>query len=114
MTPFLSKAKNYCWLALSALLIFPHVVFAQVDINKSFSPNTISPTEPSALTITLQNFSTSPAINASFTDVFPNNLFVEAVPNATNDCGGTVNFSNGGERWSGEFGGRNYSAWGWS
>lgn len=73
---------------------------AAIDANKSFVPATLYPTEISKLTVTLQNSSLSPSTNVSFSDVFPDEVFVASPANTSTTCGGTVTATNntlGGE-----------------
>ncbi|WP_165784573.1 beta strand repeat-containing protein [Zhengella mangrovi] len=67
---------------------------AAIDVNKSFSPGTVYPTEISRLTVSFQNSSLSPVTAAQLSDVFPDHVFAAAAPNATTTCGGTVSTNN--------------------
>lgn len=62
-----------------------------VSINKSFSPVAVVGGQPSALTITITNLSSSAMHDVSFADVFPTGVQVYSVPSVTSTCtGGTV------------------------
>ena len=62
-----------------------------VSINKSFSPVAVVGGQPSTLTLTITNPSSSAMHNVSFSDVFPTGIQVYSVPAVTSTCtGGTV------------------------
>lgn len=67
---------------------------AAIDVNKSFSPGTVYPTQVSRLTVSFQNSSLSPVTAAQLSDIFPDHVFAAAAPNAATTCGGTVSTSN--------------------
>jgi uncharacterized repeat protein (TIGR01451 family) len=77
---------------LSEIYIFTPSVQAQVaSLNKSFSPGTVDPGQPSVLSVTLFNSDTVQQLtNASVTDPLPTGMTVANPPNITNSCGGTV------------------------
>jgi hypothetical protein len=65
---------------------------APPSIFKSFSPSSINVNETTTLTITLINPSSNTVAltGVGVTDAFPSGLQVDAVPAATNTCGGTL------------------------
>ncbi len=81
---------------LSVMLFFcvHSVAWAAIDVNKSFSPPTIYPGQVSRLTIKLFNSSLLPSTNTTFTDTFPDNIFITDTPNLVSNCGGTVTHGN--------------------
>lgn len=95
MKKFIQINAKYKLLGLLIfVLLFAAKTFAAIDANKSFSPSTVYPGQTSRLNITLLNSSLYPAINASLTDVFPNDVFISATPNISSTCGGTVATNN--------------------
>ncbi len=66
-------------------------VFAPPTVAKSFSPNSIQLNNTSTLTITITNPATNSGgvTGVAINDAFPAGLEVDAVPMATNTCGGT-------------------------
>ena len=72
---------------VSIILIFAAQAFAAIDVNKSFSPNTVYPGQTSRLTITLLNSALDTAENTAFIDNFPEDVFISPTPNVTSTCG---------------------------
>lgn len=64
-------------------------------VEKSFSPQTVGPSHPSTLTITLTNSGSSASTPVSFADTYPEGLVNSPVPNASTTCTGTVLASAG-------------------
>jgi len=65
-------------------------------IAKSFAPLSIQIGQISTLTLTISNPNAGTALNdIAFGDPFPVNIFVAAVPNVTNTCGGVVTAAAG-------------------
>ena len=59
------------------------------SITKSFSPISVIAGSPSTLTLVITNPNTIALTGLAFTDIFPTNLVVAALPNITNTCAGT-------------------------
>lgn len=69
---------------------------ADIAINKSFTPISVSAHESSTLEINLFNTNFSPANNTSFTDNLPSGLVVATPTNLINTCGGAITATPGG------------------
>ena len=63
---------------------------------KEFVPAVISPGATSRLTFTIDNTASVAATGLAFTDTLPAGLTIQAVPGATNGCGGTLTAPPGG------------------
>ncbi|MFO1034755.1 MAG: hypothetical protein U1E15_12000 [Hyphomicrobiales bacterium] len=91
------RLLEWC-LRLFLIVIFGFLTVGEalsaIDVNKSFSPATVYPTQISHLKIVLQNSALSPTLNAAFTDVFPDHVMLAATPNTATTCGGTVTATN--------------------
>lgn len=72
--------------AASATLL----VYIQPTAAKLFTPDVITPSTISRLTITLTNTNSVDATTTAFTDSYPAGLVNAATPNVSNTCGGTV------------------------
>jgi len=84
-------------LMISILAVPRQIVYAQVsipaDINKTFDPISIAPSETSLLSVTIFNPNSFPLTNASWTDNMPSQITVVGI--VSNTCGGTVTANNG-------------------
>ncbi|MEO0540794.1 MAG: hypothetical protein AAFZ80_07995, partial [Cyanobacteria bacterium P01_A01_bin.105] len=69
---------------------------SNLNVNKSFSPNSLIVGDPSTLTITVTNPNGGiPVTELGFTDSMPTNMVVFSLPNPTTSCGGTVTANSG-------------------
>ena len=73
LNPWIPKRLLEWCLRLFLIVIFGFLTVGEalsaIDVNKSFSPATVYPTQISHLKIVLQNSALSPTLNAAFTDV---------------------------------------------
>lgn len=77
------------------LFFFASAAYAEIDVNKSFTPAVVTATETTTVTVTLLNSALITADNVSFTDVLPADVFIASTPNASTTCGaGVVAHSN--------------------
>ena len=67
---------------------------AAIDVNNSFSPATLYPTQVSRITIRLQNSSLIDTVSVNLPNVLPNGVFIAGTPNVASTCGGTVSATN--------------------
>ena len=81
-------------LLASGSLLSATPALAAIDVNASFTPATRYPGEDSRLTIVLQNSSLDPTTSVNVDNVLPDDVFISAVPDLTNDCGGTITATN--------------------
>ena len=91
--PSFSLSKKI-FISFVVFFLFSLQSYAAIDVNKSFSPGTVYPSQNAQLTILLQNSALSPVLNVTATEAFPNDIFVSGTPGLLNTCGGTVNYSN--------------------
>jgi uncharacterized repeat protein (TIGR01451 family) len=68
--------------------------FAAIDVNNSFSPATLYPTQISRITLRLQNSSLNDSTSVNLPNVLPNGVFIASTPNVFNTCGGSVAATN--------------------
>jgi uncharacterized repeat protein (TIGR01451 family) len=68
--------------------------FAAIDVNNSFSPATLYPTQVSRITLRLQNSSLNDSVSVNLPNVLPNGVFIASTPNINNTCGGSVSATN--------------------
>lgn len=68
--------------------------FAAIDVNNSFSPATLYPTQNSRITLRLQNSSLNSTVSVNLPNVLPNGVFIASAPNISNTCGGSVTATN--------------------
>ena len=68
---------------------------ADVGINKSFVPNSVSAGQASTLTIVFLNPNPAAATGTAVTDTLPGSVVVASPANATTTCGGTVTATPG-------------------
>lgn len=61
-----------------------------INVNKSFSPNTVFGGSASTLTLTLSNPNNAILTGVAFTDTFPDGMLIAAPASPTTTCGGTV------------------------
>jgi len=66
------------------------VASLRINVNKSFSPNTVFGGSASTLTLTLSNPNNAVLTGVAFTDNFPAGMFIAAPASPTTTCGGTV------------------------
>jgi len=84
------RALTAAVLALTATL-----AVADVGVNKSFTPNSVSAGQTSTLTIVFLNPNPAAATATSVTDTLPANVIVASPANPTTTCGGTVTATPG-------------------
>ncbi|MCB0119067.1 MAG: hypothetical protein KDD72_08555, partial [Anaerolineales bacterium] len=95
------KSLRYIFLALAvvgSLFLGPvstvHALTYPAEINKSFTPISISSGGTSILRVTVYNPNTNALTNASWTDNFPAGITVANTPNVTTTCMDTVTPAN--------------------
>jgi hypothetical protein len=65
-----------------------------LDINKSFSPTLLQPTQTSRIRIEILNNQVATATAAAFEDVLPAGVFIATPANIVSSCGGSVSVGN--------------------
>ncbi len=88
------KQLSLLWILLIGL-VFAVPAQAAIDVNNSFSPATIYPSQTSNLQIRLLNSSLEPVTDVALTNSLPANVQLATTPNISSDCGGTFNIANG-------------------
>jgi uncharacterized repeat protein (TIGR01451 family) len=95
---FISKYKyfligliTFSLVLLSQISFFPMpATAATIAINKSFSPGSVNPGQPSTLTVQFFNSNAFQLTNTSVTDNLPTGMTVASPANITNSCLGAV------------------------
>jgi uncharacterized repeat protein (TIGR01451 family) len=77
-------------LSIAGNSLFAGVASADIAVNKSFNPISVSTNQPSKISIDLFNSNSVAATGTSFTDNLPLGVKVANPANITNSCGGTV------------------------
>jgi uncharacterized repeat protein (TIGR01451 family) len=73
------------------------VSVTQISVNKTFTPPTVAYPNPSRLQITITNPATAGALTGvTLIDNLPAGIEVAPIPNASTDCGGTLDDGSGG------------------
>ncbi len=80
---------------LTLALLTGTSALATVGVNVSFSPNAVTISQPSTLTLTLLNPNTSAASAVGLTSTLPTPVQVASPAGITNTCGGTVTATAG-------------------
>jgi len=78
-----------------AALIAVAAASADVGINKTFVPNSVSAGQTSTLTVVFLNPNAAAATDTALTDTLPGSVVVANPANATSTCGGTVTATPG-------------------
>ncbi|MDH3711977.1 MAG: hypothetical protein OER04_18975, partial [Cyclobacteriaceae bacterium] len=81
---------------ISLILIGTHLIHAQPDFTKSFSPDVIGPGSTTTLTFLIQNQEGVPVTELDFADNLPTGISVSAPAALINTCGGIVTAADGG------------------
>jgi hypothetical protein len=91
-----SCIRAFCGAVFAALLSVSgaSVATAAIDVNKSFAPATVLPTQITRLQIRLFNSSLSDSISVALNDALPDGVFIAATPNVSNTCQGSVTATN--------------------
>jgi uncharacterized repeat protein (TIGR01451 family) len=77
-------------LTIGGHTLFTEVASANIGVNKSFNPITVTTNQKSKVTIELFNSNTINATGTNFTDSLPSGVTVASPANITNSCAGTV------------------------
>ncbi len=77
-------------LAISGNTLLPEIASADIGVNQSFNPISVTTNQKSKVTIELFNSNTIDATGTNFTNNLPSGMKVASPANITNSCAGTV------------------------
>lgn len=87
--------NGFLKVAMAAALVSFANQAAAIDVNTSFTPTLLQPTQVSTLRIEFLNNVESPATDVALTNVLPDGVFISSPANLVTNCSGPVQASNG-------------------